>query len=337
MRKITCFKYQKIVVLLGCVVLSSLLVLILMNYSAAASAQTAGERTAAIQSKNSPQETYVVEFFYNDEFSQTASIAADNFAKLLAKETGLDVQASINPCEADIVRNLGAQETDLATMSALAYVKGDEYYGIQAKLVNGRYGAFKLRGQINIQASGGYTDIWGLQGKRFIASDPGSMSSYMLPTVLISETTGMTMNVFFSEVQFVGGHTQVIKDIYNGLADCGGTYEDARAAVAGEYPDVNDVVHVLSYTEYVPNDAWVFRKGLNAVDVQKLSDGIIAVAGTPDGEKALKAILGSSWDSIDTIQDSDFNYLRDVVKTFGLQMNTCYDIYLPYVNQKNGN
>ena len=279
----------------------------------------------------------MIEFFYNDAFPQTAAIAADNFAALLAKETGLEVEASINPCEAQIVGNLGAQTTDLATMSGGGYVKGNDYYGIQAKLVNGEFGAFEYRGQINVQASGGYTDIWGLQGKKYAASDPSSRSSYMFPYLLISDTTGMSMADFFSEVQFVGGQSQVIMDIYNGLANCGATFEDARVAVVGEYPDVYDVVEVLSYTEYIPNNPWVFRKGLNSSDVQKLTDGIITVAGKPDGEKALTAIFGSNWTGVDNILDSKYDVVRKVVKTFGLQLDNCYDIFLPYVNQKNSN
>lgn len=330
-------RIERIFVLLGCVVLSSFLVLIFLSYSVNASAQAAVQPAASILAVNSPQKTFKIEFFYYDEFSQTASTAAENFATLLAKETGLDVDASINSCEAKIVRNLGENATDIAALYPTAYVKGQEAYGIQAKLVNGMRGAFEYRGQINVQASGNYTDILGLQSKRFIASAPESLSGYMLQSLLISETTGMSMTAFFNEVAFVGGHSQVIKDIYNGLADCGGTYEGARSSVEGEYPDVNNKVHVLAYTEYVPNPPWVFRKGLAAGEVQKLSDGIIAVAGTPDGEKALQAIFGSNWTGIDKIQDSAYDTFRDLVKTFGLQMDNCHDMFLPFVTQKNGN
>ena len=162
--------------LFGCVILSSLLVLVFMNYSAAASAQPAGERAASVRANKAPQKTYVIEFFYNDEFSQTASTAADNFATLLAKETGLEVEASITSCEAEIVRNLGEKITDLAPLGWVAYAKGQEAYGVQAKLVNGVSDAFEYRGQINVQASGGYTDIWDFQDKLFIVPDTESMS-----------------------------------------------------------------------------------------------------------------------------------------------------------------
>ena len=323
MQKNSWFKVRGLLALLGCIILSTFLVSIFMNFSAAASAQTAGERAASHKTANSPQKPYVIEFFYNDEFSQTAAIAADNFAALLAKETGLEVEASINPCEADLLRNLGEKTTDLAPLGFTAYVLGQEDYGFQAKLVNGFRDAYEYRGQLNIQASSGYTDIWDLQDKRFASSDPNSISSYMLPYLLISNTTGMTPTEFFSEVYFTGSQSQVIKDVYEGTTDCGAAYEDARMSVEGEYPDVFDVVEVLSYTEYIPNPPWVFRKGLNSADVGKLTDGIIAVAGTPDGEKSLQAIFGENWSGVDNILDSAYDPVRELVKTFEFQLDTC--------------
>lgn len=65
------------------------------------------------------------------------------------------------------------------------------------------------------------------------------------------------------KTKFVGSHAQVIKDVYTGTTDCGSTYEDARGSVSGEYPDVLDVVSVLTYTDYMPQNPWVFRQGLD--------------------------------------------------------------------------
>ncbi len=329
-------RLRSIVVLFGCLALPSFLVLIFLTYSVGASAQAAEQQASNFLPHNSTQKTFNIEFYYLGEYSHHASIAADNFADLLSQETGLDIHASIKTCEAKIVENLGAGTADLAPLNINAYVFGQDAHGIEAKLVNGYYGAYNTRGQLNIQASSGYTEVWDLQGKRFASSDPNSVSGYMLPYLLISNTTGMTPTEFFGEVNFVGDHSQVIKDVYNGAADCGGTYDDAKGSVTGENPDVLDVVSVLSYTEYLPNSPWAFRKELDGMVVQTLADGIIAVFGTPDGEKALKAILGSAFSGIESIEDSAYDPSRDLVSTFGLNMEECHDIYLPLVSEKTG-
>jgi hypothetical protein len=69
------------------------------------------------------------------------------------------------------------------------------------------------------------------------------------------------------------------------------------------------------------------------MDVQNLTDGIIAVSGTPDGEKALTAIFGSNWSGVDNVLDSVYDPLRELVKTFGFQLANCYDMYLPFVTR----
>ena len=237
------------------------------------------------------EDCYDIEFYYNGEDPVSASIAAIEFASLLSQETGLNIQASIDACEASIVGHLGAGDADLAPLSHVAYIHGHETYNIEARLVNGRFGQDYFRSQINVPASGGFTDIWDLQNTRFVAPDPDSTSGYMVPYLLISETTGMTPTTFFSEVEFVGSHDQVIRDVYHGTADCGATFDDARDGVAGELPDVYDVVEVLTYSENIPNSPWAFRSGLDETVAQTLSDGIITVAGTPEGESALETIF----------------------------------------------
>jgi len=243
----------------------------------------------------------------------------------------LDIQATIQSCESYIVDNLGSGQSDLAPLSSVAYVLGHDKYGIEAELVNGASGNYAYRSQINVQTSRGYTDIWDLQGKQFTSTSPESITGFMLPYLLISETTGMTPTKFFGEVNFVGSHAQVIKDVYTGTTDCGSTYEDARGSVAGEYPDVLDVVSVLTYTEYMPQNPWAFRQGLDENLVLTLANGIITVAGTTDGVNALETIFEFDLTGIETTQDNTYDIVRDLVKVFGLHLELCNPIYLPIV------
>jgi phosphonate transport system substrate-binding protein len=270
-----------------------------------------------------------IEFRYSGDDPAGASAAADRFADLLAQETGLVVSAGTHVCEATIVEHLGTGKAHVAPLRGVAYVLGHDTYGIEAKLVNETRGASAYRGQINVAAAGATTDVLDLQGRRFASTDPGSASGYMLPYLLISETTGLTPTAFFSDVSFVGSHSQVIRDIYEGNADCGATYEDARGSVVGEYPDVFDVVSVLTYTRYLPNDPWAFYQGLDPAVVLTLTNGIAAVFGTPEGENALETVLGNDLSGIGTIQDSAYGIVRDLVAAFGLQLEPCYAVFLP--------
>jgi phosphonate transport system substrate-binding protein len=234
------------------------------------------------------------------------------------------------------MERLGTGRTDVAPLGAVNYALGHEAYGIEARLVNGRYDTFGYRSQISVRADGGYADIWDLQGARFASPDPGSTSSYQLPYLLVLETTGMALDSFFGEVLFSGSHRQVIRDVYSGTADCGATYEDARASVVAEYPDVYDVVSVLTYTEFMPNDGWAVRPGLEESLVQTLSNGIIAVASTAEGQSGLEPLLGPLT-SIATTDDSAYDVVRRLADEFGWQMSPpCHRTYLPIVLESVG-
>jgi phosphonate transport system substrate-binding protein len=272
-----------------------------------------------------------LEFYYSGSSLPDAISAANLFADLLSQETGLTIQASISSCESDVVEHLGTGQADVATMGIYAYAIGNNDYGIQAKLVNERFGRPYFRSQINVPAAKGYTDIMDLQNTKFASPNPNSTSGYYVPYMMILNATGKTPSEFFSEVSFVGSHNQVIRDVYNGESDCGSTFEDARATVVGEYPDVNSVVEVLAYSDPIPNDPWAFRSGLDETLIQKLSNGIIAVASTPQGEAALNTILTSQ--GVELIQDSAYDIIRDIVSEFGIELVPCIKNYIPLINK----
>jgi phosphonate transport system substrate-binding protein len=271
-------------------------------------------------------QTVHVEFSYGGSDPVGAATAADDFALLLASETGLDIQASIFPCMADVAHHLGLGQVDVSPLSSVAYV---QERGFEASLANVKFGYTVYRGQINVQRSSGYTDVWDLQGTSF-AADQYSWSSYYVPYILISDTTGMTPDQFFSDVIFSGGHSQVIRDVYSGTVDSGATFDDARLALMSELPDVLSVVDVLTKTVWVPNSPWVFRTGLDPSLRQTLVDGIIAVAGTTVGQAALGPLIGPI-EGAAPISDSQYDISQRVVETFGLSEPACQENFLPAI------
>lgn len=308
-------------VIIGCIVASVLLLTsLIMAWGADAS----------------PQENIVLIFTYSGDDSSSVAAAAEDFADLLSQETGLTIQASVQDCEAQVLNFLAAGQADLATIRSYTYVHGHAAHGIQARLVNSLFGQPYYKSQIMVQSSSGYTDISDLSGKRFASSHPNSASGYYIPYLMVLDATMDTPEDYFSEVYFTESHSQTVRDVYTGAADCGASYVDARTTVVGEYPDVNSVVSVIQVSEEIPNDPWVFRAGLGETLKQSLTDGIIAVAGTTQGEAALQTIFSSSFSGIEPVQDSDYDIIRDLVAEFGIQVEPCNPIYLPTIINLSG-
>lgn len=294
-----------------------------------ASAQDATLSHAISLARTMPDDSIQIEFFYAGNDLTGVTAAADDFANLLSVETGHVIAAGITDCEGIIIDHLGAGQADIAVLSGLAYAFGHKENGIEARLVNGMFDAFSYRSQINVPAASGYNDLWDLQGLRFAATDPSSRSGYMFPYLLISDTTGMAPDAFFSEVSFVGGHDQVILEVYTGAVECGASFEDARSLVVADYSDVFDVVSVLTYTEDIYQDPWVFRQELDSSVVQTLTDGIVAVAGTQEGENDLEAIFGYDLTGIGVVDDSAYDPYRELITAFNVRLDPCYKNYLP--------
>jgi phosphonate transport system substrate-binding protein len=324
--KIQLKQQWKYVMLVSVAVISLMLFSLVMAWRAQASDSVSSQQV----SKNG---TIKLEFYYSGSSLSDAISAANLFADLLSQETGLTIQASVSSCEIEIIKHLGTDQTDIASIGQYAYVHGNTTYGIQARLVNERFGLPYFRSQINVPAAKGYTGIGDLQNTKFSSAHPNSRSGYYVPYLMILNATGKTPDEFFSEITFVGSHEQVIRDVYSGVADCGATFEDARANVVGDYPDVYSVVEVLAYSDHIPNDPWAFRSGLDAALIQNVSDGIIAVAGTPQGGAALSTILGSSFTGIEKIPDSAYDIFRDMVSQFGLDLVPCIKNYIPLINK----
>jgi len=308
--------YRRIASLVGVIALSVLMVAVVLVWSAQAS---------SLNSLPPPQETINLEFYYSGNDLPAAKEAAHDFADQLSTETGLDITATVQTCEGIVMENLGTGKTDVAPLNSLTYVYGRNLYGIDAKLVNGRFGSYSYKSQINVQTADGYTSIWDLQNTVFAAPDESSSSGYLVPYLMISETTGMTPEAFFSEVNFVGGHPQVIREVYTGTADCGASYYDARGSISGEpeYSDVLSVVSILTTSKPIPNDPWAFYSGLDSSTAVTLTDGIIAIADTDATKDALEVIFGFRIDGVTTTVDSNFDLHRDLLTAFGIDLEPC--------------
>lgn len=291
--------------------------------------QVSAERLEEHQPQQSPAESYTVEFYYGGHDAADAAAKAETFASLLAAETGFDIEASIAPCENSVVQHLGEGDVDIAAFSGAAYVRGRDIYDFEAKLANIMAGSATYRGQLNVQSTRGYTDVWSLQGTSFAASDPNSVSSYMAPYTMISTTTGIAPEDFFEEIVFTGSQRDVIIDVYTGSVDVGGTFDDARVLMTGTLTDVLDVVSVLTYTEDIPNQPWTFGASLGLDAAQSLADGIVAVVGTEQGQNAIEPFFGYS-EGAAPIDDSAYDFYASIIDAFGLRAQSC-SIYLPAI------
>jgi phosphonate transport system substrate-binding protein len=143
-----------------------------------------------------------------------------------------------------------------------------------------------------------------------------STSGHLYPKSLLL-SKGFDPKVFFNRAVFVGSHNAVVLSILKGEVDGGASYDDARAAVAKNFPEVFKKVKVISYTNNIPNDVVAVRKNLDPALKENIKEGLKYIAKTPDGAKVLNQVYG-----ISGLADLDafFDPVREAGKLLGLDL-----------------
>ncbi|HAZ15014.1 MAG: phosphonates-binding protein [Bdellovibrionales bacterium GWA2_49_15] len=256
--------------------------------------------------------------------SVDATIIASNsqeFLKYIEKETGLFFETGIPTNYIAVVEAFGSERADIAVMNSFGYLMANEKYGAHAKLTVLRYGENFYRGQIIANTKSNIKEVKDLQGKKFAFTDPSSTSGYMFPLKILKENKVETESTVFAQK-----HDNVVTMVYQGQVDAGatfysppaedGTIRDARARVQTQFPDVEDKVKIVALTEKIPNDPFVFRKGLPDAIVEKFITALKKFLSTESGQKVFKNIY--SVDSIVDSTDADYDGLRAMVKAINL-------------------
>ena len=154
-------------------------------------------------------------FVPSEDVTQTLQ-AAETLAELLETETGLTIHAYVSGCYGSAIEAMAAQEADVGWMGAIPYAYASVLYGIEAKLTTIRGGHSYYRSQYLVRSDSGIDDLSDLAGKNFAFSDPLSSSGYFYPALHISKTQGNSVEDFFDQTFFVGGHSAVVRAVYQG-------------------------------------------------------------------------------------------------------------------------
>lgn len=235
---------------------------------------------------------------------------------LLEKETGYKIEVSVPTSYAAVIEAVGAGNVDVAWLAPFSYVIARQKFEAQVILGSVRNGSSTYRSQIIAHADSGIKGIEDLKGKKFAFVDSASASGYLYPAALIKEKGGDPAT-YFGQVVYAGGHDKVVIAVYGKNVDGGATFgnsaesgepTDARTLVKSTLPDVMEKVKVIAVTDPIPNDTVSVRKGLPEAVVTRIQNGLLEVAKSEAGKKALRELYRI--DGLAVAKDSDYDTLR---------------------------
>jgi phosphonate transport system substrate-binding protein len=269
----------------------------------------------ALGTKDNPIKLYFTPSIDAERISTNAKALTD----FLEKKTGYYFRTAVPASYIAIVEAFGTKKCDIASINTFSYLMANAKYGAQAKLRIVREGdRTTYKGQFITRFDSGINSIKDINGRKMAYVDPSSTSGYILPKAMLDK-----MGIKPSETVFAMRHDNVVTMVYQGQVDAGATYYDppnpvtgkigdARMRVEQQFPDVEQKVKIIGFTEDIPNDPWVFRKGLPEKMENKIIKAIMDYVKTPDGKKALYDIYDIS--GLIPTKDSDYDNLRKVLE-----------------------
>lgn len=126
------------------------------------------------------------------------------------------------------------------------------------------------------------------KGTKFSFLDQSSTSGYIFPALAL-KNAGVDPQKDVTPI-YSSGHDASVLAVYDGDAEVGVSFNDARDLVAKDKPDVGQKVVVFAYSDEIPNDGVVVSGDLTSEWQTKITAALKTFASTPAGKKTLTEI-----------------------------------------------
>ena len=157
-------------------------------------------------------------------------------------------------------------------------------------------------------------DLSKVVGKRVAFTSESSTSGYIYPALQLIRA-GIDPETDIVPI-FSGSHDASVAAVYNGDADIGISYDDARRSMRKTNPDVGDKVVVFNITGEIPNDVVAASSLLPDSLQNAVYNAISAYLMTDEGEEAFDEMYG--WTDIRRAAESDFDIVREAAAILGI-------------------
>ena len=249
-------------------------------------AAPAGGAMAALGTADNP----IVMTFVPSGEQETVTTGSEAINALLQAQTGLVIKSNVATSYAAAIEAMGAGNAHVGWLNTFNYLLAHEKFDARPLLVAERFGSTSYASLVVANADAGIASLQDLKGKTFCRAEALSTSGWIVPSVMLK-----AVGVAESDLTVVdsGNHDAVVAAVYAGK-DCvaGAVFDDARDGAKETYADVMDKVIVIATSDDIPNDNVSVIAGLPEDIAKTLAEGLMAIAATEDGAKALTDTYG---------------------------------------------
>jgi phosphonate transport system substrate-binding protein len=289
-------------------------------------AGTTPEKAPAAATGFVPKELRVQ--FVPSQNAETLEAKAKPLEKLLGDKLGIPVKVSVSTDYNTVIEAMASKQVDIGFLPPSNYVVAhDTRKAADLLLQAQRFGVDDATGQptkdlvdfykamIVVKADSPIKSIADLKGKKVGWQGVTSAAGYVYPGALLKKN-GIDPQTDVQPTQFQG-HDKAMIALLNGQVDAVGVFQDIRATMTKDYPNIFKDTRVLAFTDKIPNDTIAVRSDMDQAWRKKIQDAFIAIGQDPEGQKVISDVYSHKGYVVS--DDSKFDVVREVNKSMGLK------------------
>lgn len=168
-----------------------------------------------------------------------------------------------------------------------------------------------FKGMIVVRKDSGINQIADLKGKTVSYPSPTALAACLLPQYFLHKN-GIDVNRDITNV-YVGSQESSIMNVYLRQTGAGATWSQPWRLFQKEHPDEAAQLRVAWQTEHMQNNAVMARDDLPLVLVQRVTQLLLALQETAEGQHILE---GMAINSFCSAKDDDYRPLAHFIRTF---------------------
>jgi phosphonate transport system substrate-binding protein len=138
--------------------------------------------------------------------------------------------------------------------------------------------------------------------------DQGSTSGYLIPSLGLLEAGVDPVEDI--ETLFAGGHDLSVQAVYDGDAQVGVSFNDARGQLVETVPDVGEKVVVFGWSSPIPNDGFAVAGDLPDDLKTAITEALIAYAESEEGAMVMNELY--EIDGLVPVPEGSYDIIREL-------------------------
>lgn len=236
----------------------------------------------------------------------------------LTEELGIEVTGVVSKDYQAAVEAMGADQAQIGFLPSLQLWQASDMYDASVVLQTERNGNISYPAQFMtnnpdkycedepverdgmlfcngadaLQGPAGLDSITKVAGAKVALLGPASPAGYIYPVLALQEA-GLDTDADIEQLPVTANDASVLA-VYNGDAEVGFSFWDARTIVASDTPDVGQKVVVFALTEEIPNDGVALAASLSPELQDRITTALEDFSNTEEGSQVLTDIYSIS-------------------------------------------